>query len=716
MLCWGNLRMKGVGLGVIALLLSASSGQNSNPPIQSPSSGQAASSQARSADDRPTTSLPYTPSLDVSSMDKSVDPCADLYTYSCGGWMKKNPIPADQEQWSVYAKLYEDNQRFLWGILQDLSNRSTGRNANQQKIGDYFGACMDEAAVEKAGLAPLEGRLQQISALRSKAEIPALLGQEHLLSPEGFFSASRGWPMFRFVSGQDLGNSEHVIGFARAGGLGLPDRDYYTKTDAGSEKIRNQYLDHVQKTMELLGDSPDKAKTEAAAIMRFETELAKASLTRVERRDPYKLYHKMTRQQLQALTPAFNWNAYLQAVGRPRDTEFNVTEPEFYKALNRQMVATSLEDLKAYLRWNALRADAEYLSSKPVQEDFDFYDRILHGSQQLRPRWKRCLAFIDRDLGEALGQEFVARAFTPEMKQRTVKMTREIESAMEDDIKELTWMSPETKVQALAKLHSIVNKVGYPDKWRDYSSVSIQRGDFLGNVHRAIAFESRRTLAKIGKPLERGEWEMTPPTVNAYYNAQMNDINFPAGVLEPPLFDPKLDDAPNYGNTGGTIGHELTHGFDDEGSKFDAKGNLRNWWTKQDEAEFKRRTDCVADQYAQYTIVDNIKINSRLTLGEDVADLGGEVLAYVAWKAATKDQALKERDGFTPEQRFFIGYAQWACENDRPENLRVNAITNPHSPGKYRINGVAVNMPEFQQAFGCKAGQPLVRENRCKVW
>jgi len=351
-----------------------------------------------------------------------------------------------------------------------------------------------------------------------------------------------------------------------------------------------------------------------------------------------------------------------------------------------------------------------------VNQNFDFYSHTLRGVEQIAPRWKRCVRLVDGQLGEALGQEFVNRAFSQETKQSTLRMTRLIEQAMEDDIKQLTWMGPETKKQALEKLHSVVNKIGYPDKWRDYSSVEIKRDDFVGNVQRATMFESRRELAKIGKPLDRGEWGMTPPTVNAYYNAQMNDINFPAGVLQPPLYDPKLDDAPNYGNTGGTIGHELTHGFDDQGRQFDAKGNLRDWWTKEDGEQFEKRAQCIVDQYAGYTIVDDIKINSKLTEGEDVADLGGLILAYMAWKADIQGKQLENRDGFTPDQRFFIGYAQWACENQRPENLRANAITNEHSPGKYRVNGLMVNIPEFQQAFSCKAGEPMVRENRCRVW
>jgi len=660
-------------------------------------------------DDKPVTALPYTPSLDMASMDKSADPCVDFYQYTCGGWMKNNPIPADQASWSVYGKLTVDNQRFLWGILDDLAKKTTGRTPTQQKIGDYFSACMNEAEVEKVGAAPLKPALEAIAALKTKKELAGLLGREHLAN------ATEGL-LFGFGSDQDFSDSSQVIAFATAGGLGLPYRDYYTKPEPKSEEIRQKYLVHVQKMLELLGDSPEAAKREAAGIMQIETALAKASLTRVEQRDPHNLFHKMDRKQLQVLTPDFDWNTYLKTTGLDQVGTFNVTEPKFYQELNHQIQSNSLDDLKTYLRWHVVSANAPYLSSKFVQQNFDFYSHTLRGVEQIAPRWKRCVRLTDRQLGEALGQEFVNRAFSQETKQSTLKLTKLIEQAMEDDIKQLTWMGPETKKQALEKLHSVVNKIGYPDKWRDYSSVNINREDFVGNVHRATVFESKRELAKIGKPLDRGEWGMTPPTVNAYYNPQMNDINFPAGVLQPPLYDPKMDDAPNYGNTGGTIGHELTHGFDDQGRQFDAKGNLRDWWTKEDGAQFEKRAQCIVDQYAQYTIVDDIKINSKLTEGEDVADLGGLILAYMAWKADTQGKQLENRDGFTPDQRFYIGYAQWACENDRPENLRANAITNEHSPGKYRVNGLMVNIPEFQQAFSCKAGQPMVRENRCRVW
>jgi putative endopeptidase len=663
----------------------------------------------QSTNETPLPALPYSPSLDISSMDRSVDPCIDFYHYTCGGWIKKNPIPADQARWDVYSKLADENERFLWGILEEASKPEAKRNAVETEIGDYFHACMDEPAVENAGIAPLQPALDEIAALKSTRDLPAFLGRRHL-------AIAGDHLLFGFGSNQDYADSSQVIAFANAGGLGLPDRDYYTKTDAKSQETRQKYVEHVQKMFELLGEPSGAAKTHARKVMDIETALARASLTRVEKRDPYKLFHKLSRAELQQLTPAFRWDVYLQTSNVPDTGAINVTEPAFFKELEKQLKSRSLADWKTYLRWHVVLAKARYLSSPFVRANFDFYIKYLRGVKEMTPRWKRCVQRVDGDLGEALGQVFVAKTFAPDTKQRAVVMTKEIERAMESEIQQLPWMGEATKQRALAKLHAVVNKIGYPDKWRDYSSIKIARQDYFGNVERATEFESRRELAKIGKPVDRSEWQMTPPTVNAYYDPQMNDINFPAGVLQPPLFDPKLDDAPNYGNTGATMGHELTHGFDDEGRQFDAKGDLKDWWTKSDGEEFDKRAKCVSDQYSQYTIVDDIKINGKLTLGEDVADLGGTFLAYLAWKEATKAQNLQPVDGFTPDQRFFIGMAQWACGDERPENKRVGAITDPHSPDEYRINGVVSNMPEFGQAFACRVGQPMVRPQACKVW
>jgi putative endopeptidase len=672
-------------------------------------SGTASNAKPAQSAQQPLTTLPYTPALDVSAMDKSADPCEDFYQYSCGGWMKNNPIPPDQARWSVYAKLTNDNQLYLWGILTELAKKTNGRNVVQQKIGDYFAACMDEGAIEKRGAAPLQTSINLINAMRSKSDLPQTLAKLHL-------SVGGSELFFSFGSNQDFADSTQVIAFASDGGIGLPDRDYYIKTDPKSKKLRLQYVQHVEKMFGLLGEQSTAAKQAADAVMRIETALAKATLTRVQKRDPHNLFNKVDAKGLQALTPGFNWREYLTAIGLEKENTFNVTEPAFYRALNTQWQKNSLDDIKTYLRWHVASAGAEQLSTPFVNENFAFFGKTLRGVPELKPRWKRCVTLVDGQLGEALGQEFVERTFSPELKAKTLHMTLQIEEAMKKDIESLSWMSAKTKARAQQKLGSMINKIGYPDKWRDYSAFDVKKDDFAGNVERGIQFENRRQLAKIGKPLDRGEWSMTPPTVNAYYNGQMNDINFPAGVLQPPLYDSKIDAAPSYGNTGGTIGHEITHGFDDEGRQFDYKGNLKDWWGKQDAKKFNQRTQCIVDQYAQYTIVDNIKINSKLTLGEDVADLGGMVLAWMAWQDEIKTNPSQPREGLTPEQRFFVGFAQWACENTRPEDLRVSALTNPHSPGKYRINGVAVNMPEFQAAFSCKPGQPMVKEQRCRVW
>lgn len=662
---------------------------------------------------KPLAELPYTPSLEPAFMDRSADPCVDFYTYSCGGWMKKNPIPPDQARWSVYGKVQDENQQFLWGLLEEAARPNSERSSNRQKIGDYFAACMDEAAVEKLGVAPLKPDLDALAALREKAALPRWLAAMHMRVP----GAAAGM-LFGFEAEQDPGNSEQVIAWVLAGGLGLPDRDYYVKEDAKSVEIQKRYVEHVAHMLSLIGVAPLQAKKDAATVMRLETILAKASLTRVEKRDPYKIYHRMPVAKLAELAPSFRWQDYLETstLGTVPITELNVTEPKFFEALEGILKKESMEDLRAYLRWHLLRARAPYLSTAFVRADFNFYRAYLRGVKEMQPRWKRCVGWVDRDLGEALGQVFVEKTFSPAVKQKTLDMVQRIEKAMEARITSLDWMSAETKKQALAKLSMLRNKIGYPDAWRDYASVDIRRGDFLGNVDRAFTFESKRHVAKIGKPVDRKEWDMTPPTVNAYYNPSMNDMNFPAGVLLPPLYDPRLDDAPNYGNTGGTIGHELVHGFDDEGRQFDAKGNLKDWWTAEDAKEFEKRASCVADQYSQYVVVDDIKVNSRLTLGEDVADLGGLILAYMAWKDATAGQKLSPRDGLTPEQRFFVGFAQWDCEHARDEDKRLNALTNPHSPGIYRINGVVANMPEFARAFACKPTAPLIRKNICKVW
>ncbi|HJV68010.1 M13 family metallopeptidase [Ideonella sp.] len=665
---------------------------------------------AASAADEPLTALPYTPGLDLQAMDTRAAPCEDFYQYACGGWIERNPIPPDQARWDVYAKLADENKRFLWGILDTLAIQREGRSPPQQQIGDLFASCMDESGVDAKGMQPLAPWLRRIDELQGVKELPALLAALHLATgDEGL--------LFGFGQNQDFGNSSRVIAFVMAGGLSLPDRDHYVQTSAKMRQLRAGYTAHVARMFELLGHPAEAARREAAAVLRIETELARPALTRVQQRDPKRLYNKVDARGLQRLAPRFDWAAYLQALGVPALREFNITEPAFVRALDRVLRRHSLADLKTYLRWHAAHALAPQLAAPFFQEDFAFFGKALRGIPEPSPRWRRCVTLVDHQLGEALGQEFVRRAFGPEQKRQTEHVTAQVEAAMAAEINALDWMSPATKTKALEKLAAVVNKVGYPERWRDYGPVRIVRDDLVGNVVRATEFEQRRQLAKIGQPVDRGEWSMTPPTVNAYYNAQTNDINFPAGILQPPLFDPKMDDAPNYGNTGATIGHELTHGFDDEGRQFDAEGNLKNWWTLRDEKAFNRRAQCLVDQYGKYTVVDDIRINSRLTLGEDLADLGGLVLALIAWKTEVAAKGLPpDRDGLTPIQRFFVGAAQWACESVRPEELRINALTDPHSPGKYRVNGLVANFPEFAQAFACKPGQPMAPLKRCKVW
>jgi putative endopeptidase len=656
---------------------------------------------------RPLTAMPYSPSLDLSNLDRSVDPCTDFYKFTCGGWQKNNPIPADQSSWSVYAKLGDENAQFLWGILKEDAALKQ-RTPVQQEVGDFFNACMDTAAIDKRGDEPIADGMARLAALPNRAAVIASLAQLHHLSSGNYFFSSGPGP--------DPDDSSKILVAVDVGGLGLPDRDYYLKSDEKSIDTRAKYVAYVGQLFTLSGETAAQASGDAAAVLKIETALAKASLSNVDRRDPYKIFHKMNVAQLNTAAPVIDWARYFEVQGVPGLTTLNLGEPEFQKAVDAELLNEPVEALKAYLRFHLVSVAAPGLSEPFRKADFDFYRKYLRGTEEPPERWKTCVHSVDMHLGEAMGQEFVARTFSAETKAKTVLMTGQIEAEMQVEIEHLNWMSDATKKEALRKLHAVRNKVGYPDHWRDYSSVTVKPDDYFGNVRRADDFERARQWAKVGKPVDRDEWGMTPPTVNAYFDPQMNDINFPAGILQPPLYDPKLDDAPNYGNTGATIGHELTHGFDDQGRQFDDKGNLKDWWTKDDAKNFEDRINCVRDEYAGFVVVDDIHINSKLTSGEDVADLGGTLLAYMAWKQATANERLKPIDGFTSDQRFFVGMAQWACENARPENLRVQALTDPHSPGSARINGVVSNMPEFANAFSCKAGQPMVRAKACKVW
>ena len=659
----------------------------------------------------PLQTLPYTPGLDPSFMDRTVDPCVDFYAFACAGWQRQNPIPPDQATWSVYGKLQDEIQRHLWGLLQTAADPSSARSPVQAEIGDYFAACMDEARVEALGSKPLDPALAALAKVKDRRGLASWLAEQHS-------AGGTDELLFAFGSQQDALDATRFIAAAWSGGLGLPDRADYLDQDSKSKELRSKYLEHVVRTLQLLGDDEATARATARKVMDIETALARATLTRVERRDPYKVFHRVPVAELEKLAPAFDWKTYLAGMGIPDTQVLNASQPGFLRGMSAELKRRPLADWKLYLRWHLVNSEAPYLSRGFVDEDFAFNHKVLQGTEALAPRWKRCVRWVDRDLGEALGQVFVEKNFSPELKKKTQEMVQQIEREMEADLRTLDWMSPETRKRALEKSAAMANKIGYPDRWRDYSSIKLARDDFQGNVARSARFETARQLGKIGKPVDRGEWDITPQTVNAYYNPTMNDMNFPAAVLLPPLYDPKMDAAPGYGNTGGTIGHELTHGFDDEGRQYDAKGNLKDWWTKEDAAEFARRAACVSDQYSTYIAVDDVHVNGKLTLGEDVADLGGLILAYRAWRGATANQRLAPVDGLTPDQRFFVGNAQWACSNIRPEAMRLRARTNPHSPPKYRVNGLVVNVPEFGQAFSCKPGAPMTKpaEKVCKVW
>jgi len=659
----------------------------------------------------PLQTLPYTPGLDPSFMDRTVDPCVDFYAFACAGWQRQNPIPPDQATWSVYGKLQDVIQRHLWGLLQTAADPSSARSPVQAEIGDYFAACMDEARVEALGSKPLDPALAALAKVKDRRGLASWLAEQHS-------AGGTDELLFAFGSQQDALDATRFIAAAWSGGLGLPDRADYLDQDSKSKELRSKYLEHVVRTLQLLGDDAATARATARKVMDIETALARATLTRVERRDPYKVFHRVPVAELEKLAPAFDWKTYLAGMGIPDTQVLNASQPGFLRGMSAELKRRPLADWKLYLRWHLVNSEAPYLSRGFVDEDFAFNHKVLQGTEALAPRWKRCVRWVDRDLGEALGQVFVEKNFSPELKKKTQEMVQQIEREMEADLRTLDWMSPETRKRALEKSAAMANKIGYPDRWRDYSSIKLARDDFQGNVARSARFETARQLGKIGKPVDRGEWDITPQTVNAYYNPTMNDMNFPAAVLLPPLYDPKMDAAPGYGNTGGTIGHELTHGFDDEGRQYDAKGNLKDWWTKEDAAEFARRAACVSDQYSTYIAVDDVHVNGKLTLGEDVADLGGLILAYRAWRGATANQRLAPVDGLTPDQRFFVGNAQWACSNIRPEAMRLRARTNPHSPPKYRVNGLVVNVPEFGQAFSCKPGAPMTKpaEKVCKVW
>jgi putative endopeptidase len=656
-----------------------------------------------------TNAAPDEPSWGFSlrNLDRSCKPCENFYEFAMGSWMKANPIPAEYSSWGTFTELRDNNLTAMRTVLEAATKANAPAGSNEQKIGDFYASCMDTAAIEAAGLKPIAGELTAIGAIQDRKSLDAAIGK---LQQEGVAV------LFRFSSGQDIKDSSRVIAQASQGGLGMPDRDYYFREDDKSKQLRADYEQHIAKMFALSGDAPDQAAAEAKTVLAIEMALAKASRTRVELRDPEKNYNPMSLAEMNTLTPDWPWERYLQEVGAPAVEQVNIRQPEFFKQMNQELSGVSLPEWKTYLRWHVLHTSAPGLPDRFVEENFDFYDRKLSGTKEMLPRWKRCVQSTDRNLGEALGQVYVEKYFPPAAKARAKEMVNHLIAALREDIPTLQWMGAETQKQALGKLEAFTVKIGYPDKWRDYSSLTIDHGSYAANVRRSVEFETARQLAKIGKPVDRTEWGMTPPTVNAYYNSTMNEIVFPAGILQPPFYSPTADDAINYGGIGAVIGHEISHGFDDQGSKFDGKGNLHEWWTPEDRKNFTERGDCVVDQFNGYEVEAGLHQNGKLVLGESIGDLGGLAIAYAAYEKSIEGKRPKDIDGFTPEQRFFLGWAQVWGANQRAEAARLQTNTDPHPLARFRGNGPLSNMEAFAKAFGCKKGDAMVREQACKIW
>jgi putative endopeptidase len=647
------------------------------------------------------------PGFDPGAIDRTADPCVNFYQYACGGWLATNPVPGDQSRWGRFDALQERNRTILQGILEAASGNKPTRTATEQKIGDYYASCMDTKALDQKGLTPIQPDLDRINGMDNKAALTGVVIGLYRLGSN---------PFFRFSSEPDAKDSNEIIAGLDQGGLGLPDRDYYFRTDEKSVEIRKQYVAHLLKLFELLGNSTEVAAKRAEAVMKIETALAKGSLDSVARRDPTAVYHRLAVKELISLSPGFDWEKFFEGVGVPGIQSLDVSVPPFIRAMESVIVQTSLEDIKSYLTSTLLTDRSIILPTKFQEETFDFYGRILSGAKEMRARWKRCTDQTDTALPDALGQRFVEKTLGEEGIKHTHEMVAALEKALAKDIQSLDWMTPKTKEQAMVKLRAIMNKVGTKDHWLDYATVHVVRGDAYGNYARASEFELHRQLQKIGKPFDRSDWQMSQPTVNAYYDPQENDINFPAGILQPPFYDSKLDDAVNFGGIGAVIGHELTHGFDDQGRQFDAKGNLRDWWTDADAKAFEQRADCLVKEYSNFVGPGDAKLNGKLELGENTADNGGLRIAYMALMETLDGKQPPKRDGFTAEQRFFLGWGQVWCENITQESARLQAQTNPHALSEFRVKGVVSNMPEFQKAFACKIGQPMVRYPACRVW
>jgi putative endopeptidase len=705
-------------IAAVALLFAVQAAFAQNLPAHSARANSVASTAADESKE------PKLEHFDPNLADKSLDPCDDFYKYSCSKWLTANPIPADQVYWSTGSSLELWNEGVLRETLENASKPDASRTAGQKKIGDYWAACMDESGIEAAGLKPLEPELARIAALKSKKELTGEIARVHRLYPGAWEPGDNqsNSAFFGLTGLQDYDNASMVVAQIDQGGLSLPTRDYYLKTDDKSKELLGKYRTHVQKMFVLAGESESQATADAGTVIELETALAQAQMDNIKRRDPKNINNKMSLAQVRALTPSIDWDAYLKDVNAPASDHYIVTSPDFFRAEEKLINEHPLEHWQAYLRWQVIHRSAPYLTKAMVDENFDFFSHTLAGAEEQLPRWRRCVHAADRDLGEALGQAYVDRAFPPASKTRTLQMVHAIETALTSDIQSLSWMSAATKEQAVVKLKGIEDKIGYPSHWRDYSSVKIVRTSYLQNVGQASSAEFERWVAKIGKPVDRSEWTMTPSTINAYYDPQLNTINFPAGILQPPFFDPAKDDAVNLGAIGMVIGHEIIHGFDDQGRKFDAKGNLRDWWTDEDAKKYDERGKCISDEYTQEVpeAGAGVKQNGLLTQGEDTADNGGIHLALAALEAELKQQGKtlddKGDDGWTYRQRFFLSNAYSWCANVRPQIARLIVTSDPHSLPVFRIDNVLSNMSEFQQAFGCKAGQKMVRANACRVW
>jgi putative endopeptidase len=646
--------------------------------------------------------------IKLANIDTSVSPCDDFYHYANGNWLKSNPVPAAETRWGAFNELQDRNISVEKRILvKAAADRSAKPGTNAQKVGDFYAAAMDSAAIEAAGLKYLQPKLTEINNLKSLADI-----QKYVASPKTF---SPGW--YGFGVGQDSKNSTVYAVQLRQGGLGLGDRDYYLKDDSRSKTIRAAYKNYMTTVFQLLGDAPSLAATNADAVIALETKLAQASRGRVDLRDRIKNYNKVPVAQATKEYPNLNLPLRLKEAGLSSAQDVIIGQPEFFTSVNTLMANTPIADQQQYLRWN-LVSDVTSALPKAYNDASFRFTQVLTGAKQQQPRWKRALRATDGALGEAFGQLYVDEAFSPAAKARAKEMVENLRKAYAERIMATDWMSADTKKQAIEKLNAFAVKIGYPDKWKDYSKLKITRTSALQNLFATAEWRKDDNLKKFGKPIDRGEWGMTPPTVNAYYNSSMNEIVFPAGILQPPFYDPKADDAVNYGGIGAVIGHEMTHGFDDQGRRSDAKGNLRDWWTKEDNEKFTAKADMVGKQYDAFSPLDSVHVNGKLTMGENLADIGGLTIAYQAFQKTQQAKGAQKIDGFSPNQRFFLGFAQIWRANQRPEALRQQIQTDPHSPGMYRTNGPLMNMPEFYEAFGCKDGNKMVRAtaDRSRIW